>query len=57
MKKRCFKVEYHKTICKCGHVLNFLSNHSARCTHCGRNVYPSKRCEFKDMLRKELKKK
>ena len=42
--------------CKCGHSLNFLSNHSAVCDYCGRRVYPSKVCEFKERLEKERRK-
>ena len=43
--------------CKCGHTLSFISNHYTICNHCGNKVYPSKKCEFKDKLMKEIKKK
>lgn len=40
--------------CECGHALTFLRNHPKICTHCGRMVYPTKVCEFKEKLRKEF---
>ena len=49
-------IEYVKVKCDCGHVISFLSNHSAICRYCGKTVYPSKRCEFKEKLSKEKRK-
>ena len=46
-----------KVKCKCGHTLSFISNHYTICSHFGNKVYPSKKCEFKDKLLKEIKKK
>lgn len=43
--------------CKCGHVLNFVSNHSKICDYCGRKIYPSKECEFKEKIEMEMRKK
>ena len=40
-----------RAYCECGHSMNFLSNHSATCTYCGRTVYPSKETEFKDKMK------
>lgn len=45
-----------KVTCKCGHVLAFISNKPRFCNHCGKIVYPTKRCEFKEKLLKEIKK-
>lgn len=50
------KVKYVRKVCKCGHSITFLSNRPSICRHCGRTVYPTKECEFKDKLRKELRK-
>ena len=49
-------INYMKIYCKCGHSINFLKNHSAICTYCGRKVYPSKDCEFKEKLKLKIKK-
>ena len=46
-----------RVYCVCGHTMNFLSNRSAICTYCGRTVYPSKECEFREKLEKERRKK
>ena len=45
-----------KRYCKCGHSINFYSNHSSRCTYCGKIVYPSKICEFKEKMKREMRK-
>lgn len=45
-----------KRYCICGHSINFYSNHSSICTYCGRKVYPTKDCEFKEKLELQLKK-
>lgn len=50
------KVNLIRVKCECGHVLSFLSQHPVVCRHCGKLVYPSKRCEFKNKLMKELRK-
>lgn len=50
------KIKPIKVTCKCGHVLAFISNKPRYCNHCGRKVYPTKRCEFKDKLMKEINK-
>ena len=42
--------------CKCGHSMNFYSNHSSRCTYCGRLVYPSKESEFREKIERTMKK-
>ena len=45
-----------KRYCICGHSMNFYSNHSSICTYCGRRVYPTKDCEFKEKLKLQMKK-
>lgn len=50
------KIRTVKVTCKCGHVLDFISNKSRYCNHCGRTVYPTKKCEFKEKLIKEINK-
>lgn len=50
------RVKYVRKVCKCGHSLTFLQNKPAMCRHCGRMVYPTKICEFKNKLKKEMKK-
>lgn len=50
------KVRPVKVTCKCGHVIAFISNAPRYCTYCGKKVYPTKRCEFKEKLLKEIKK-
>ena len=50
-------IRLYKIKCECGHTISFLNNHYAICRHCGRKVYPTKRCEFKDKLLKEIRKK
>lgn len=47
---------YIRVYCRCGHSLAFLRNHSAICNNCGRTVYPTKKCEFKEKTEKELRK-
>jgi hypothetical protein len=53
------RVKYIRKVCKCGHSITFLTQHSTICRNCGRTVYPTKECEFKEKmkikLRKELK--
>jgi hypothetical protein len=49
-------VNYIKVKCECGRVLCFLRNHSMECKHCGRLVYPSKECEFKERMKIKLRK-
>ena len=39
--------------CKCGQVICFKNNFPARCRMCGRRVYPTKECEFKDKLKRK----
>lgn len=54
------KVKFIRKVCKCNHSIYFVSNKPAICRVCGRTVYPTKECEFKEKmkmkLRKELKK-
>jgi len=50
------KVDLVRNKCKCGHAVTFLTNNPRICTHCGKLVYPTKLCEFKEKIRKELKK-
>ena len=45
-----------RAICKCGHTLYFISNHSAICDFCGRKVYPTKQCEFREKIDIALRK-
>lgn len=69
MKNKVDLVKYNPTVsrtgenvnlvrvkCKCGHVLTFLTEHPVVCRTCGKLVYPTKRCEFKNKLIKELRK-
>lgn len=49
------KVNLIRVECTCGHVLSFLSQHPVICRHCGKLVYPSKKCEFKDKMMRKLK--
>lgn len=51
------KVKYVRKLCVCGHSITFLSNRPTTCRVCGRTVYPTKICEFKNKLKKELIKK
>ena len=46
----------HKVKCKCGHTIVLLERKYAICGWCGRNVYRSKKDEFEDKLKKEIKK-
>lgn len=48
------KIKPIKKTCVCGHVLAFISNKSATCSHCGRKVYPTKKSEFIEKLNKEI---
>lgn len=47
----------YKTICKCGHRM-LIPYHIDKmiCSWCGNYVYRNKRVEFKDKLKKEMKK-
>jgi len=49
-------VKYKRTWCKCGHTMNFISRHPAICHKCGRVVYPDKKLEFIENMKKKLKK-
>lgn len=46
-----------RKVCTCGHVLTFLTNRPKICNHCSRTVYPTKECEFKEKIKKEMRKK
>lgn len=46
-----------KRKCKCGVVIVFYQPHPCICKNCGRKVYPTKKMEFKEKLKKEMKKK
>ena len=50
-------VRYIRKKCRCGHSLYFLKNKPAICRYCGSTIYPTKICEFKEKLKKEIKKK
>lgn len=50
------RVKYVRKSCVCGHSITFLSNKPTICRHCARTVYPTKECEFKEKLKKEIKK-
>lgn len=45
-----------KRKCECGNLMTFLRPYPAVCSICGRLVYPTKRMEFKEKLKKEIKK-
>ena len=53
-------VKYVRKQCQCSHTIYFYKNEPIVCGICGRTVYPTKECEFKEKmkmkLRKELKK-
>lgn len=49
-------VNLRRVKCQCGHVLTFLSQHPVVCRVCGELVYPTKKCEFIEKMKKELKK-
>ena len=51
------KVRYIKRKCICGRSLYFLENRPTICFDCGRLVYPTKKIEFKEKLKKELRRK
>ena len=46
----------YKVKCKCGHVLTMVHRNYGICTWCGRKVYRSKKDEFEDKLKKEIRK-
>lgn len=49
---------YEHVYCRvCKHSLYFKTNHEVCCNYCGTLVYPSKKCEFKYKLNRELRKK
>lgn len=50
------RVNYVRKLCQCGKSFTFLSNHSVICRNCGRTVYPSKECEFKEKMKIKLRK-
>lgn len=45
-----------KVKCKCGHVILMIRKSYEICTWCGRKVYRNKKDEFKEMLKKQIKK-
>lgn len=47
----------YKVKCKCGHVVIIIKRSWVMCSWCGRKIYRSKKDEFKDKLKKEIKKK
>ena len=49
-------VEFITRKCKCGHTLNFLSKHPRTCNFCGRLVYAKQEDEFKEKLKREMRK-
>ena len=42
--------------CRCGHSITFTTNYQRTCNYCGRLVYPTKKLEFKERLKKEMRK-
>ena len=46
---------YVKVACECGEILHFHQNYPAICNRCGRKVYPTKEWEFKDKIKKYVK--
>lgn len=55
-KKTKEMVKYIRRVCKCSHSIYFVRNMPVICKYCGRTVYPTKQCEFKDKLIKERRK-
>lgn len=54
--KRVAEVNPEKVHCKhCGWTLNFIYHKKQICPRCQHYVYPTKRDEFKDKLRKKMK--
>ena len=49
-------VKYVRKVCKCGRSIYFLNNKSMICRQCNRRVYPTKSCEFKEKMKKEMRK-
>ena len=48
---------YEHVYCRvCHHSMHFRTNRQVACNYCGTLVYPSKRCEFKNKLKNELRK-
>ena len=50
------KLNKYRVKCKCGHTLTLISRKYEICTWCGRKVYRSKKDEFLDKLKKEIRK-
>ena len=50
-------VKFKRVKCKCSHTICFIKNEPALCRYCGRIVYPSKECEFRYKLKKEIRRK
>lgn len=46
----------NKVKCICGHSVTFNTNYQRTCSWCGRLVYPNKKMEFKEKLKKEMRK-
>ena len=46
----------HKVKCECGHTMILIDREYTICGWCGRKVYRSKKDEFKDKLKKEIRK-
>ena len=55
IKQEMDKLSKFRVKCKCGHTLILVSRKSEICTWCGRKVYRSKKDEFEDKLKKEIK--
>ena len=49
------EIRLEKRICVCGHVLSFLRPYPQTCNHCGRLVYPNKKIEFMNKMKRKLK--
>lgn len=55
--KRCSSGRaFSKIRCKCGVDICFYNDYSAICSYCGRKIYPSRKCEFREKMKKEIKK-
>ena len=50
------KLSEYRVKCKCSHVIILINRPYTICNWCGRKVYRSKKDEFEDKLRKEIKK-
>ena len=49
-------VKFIRTKCECGHTITFLTTHPRICTYCGKLIYPRKQDEFKEKLKREMRK-